>query len=236
MSTSDYEPLQPLPRVDRVIDRRRFLVDQARGRRVLHLGCVDDRLTAERLGAGVLLHDQLGRVATELTGVDISADGIELLRDALPGRYEVGDVEDLRSISVPAEVDVVIASELIEHLQNPGRFLDGLRGLLEATGAVGIVTTPNAYSWVGFGKMAIHRREPTHPDHLILYSPYTLVASLERAGLRVDSLLVHDWDRAKGWRDRVRGLVTKPVLWWSPHLGVGLVACVRAQAATADTT
>jgi hypothetical protein len=236
MSTSDYEPLQVLPRVDRVVDRRRFLVDQARGRRVLHLGCVDDRLTTERLDAGLLLHDQLGRVATELTGVDISASGIELLREALPGRYEVGDVEDLRSLSLPAGVDVVIASELIEHLSNPGRFLDGLRGLLEATGAVGIVTTPNAYSWVGFSKMAIRRREPTHPDHLILYSPYTLVASLERAGLRVDSLLVHDWDRAKGWRDRVRGLVTKPVLWWSPHLGVGLVACVSAQGATADTT
>jgi len=206
---------------------------------VLHLGCVDDRLTTARLDAGLLLHDQLQGVAAELTGVDISASGIDLLRRVLPGRYEVGDVEDLGAMALPSELDLVIASELIEHLPNPGRFLEGFRALLASTGAQGIITTPNAYGWVGFAKMAARRREPTHPDHLLLYSPYTFVAALSRAGLVVDELLVHDWDRAGGWGNRLRGVLTRPVLRWSPHLGVGLIARVRAddaaQRAIADT-
>ena len=228
MSDAVYEPLQTLPLLAGTVDRRRYLVEQATGRRVLHLGCVDDRLTETRLRSGVLLHEQLMRVATELTGVDISEPGIALLRVRVPGRYEVGNVERLDDVPVPDAVDLVIASELIEHLPNPGRFLAGLGRLLERTGASALITTPNAYSWAAFAKLAVRRREATHPDHVLLYSPYTLVHALQGAGLRVEALHMHDWERGGGGRDCALGAIAGVARRWNPYLGVGLVARVAA--------
>lgn len=167
------------------------------------------------------------RRATSLVGVDISEKGIELLRHQVPGEYVVGNVERLDDLHFGGGVDLVIASELIEHLPNPGLFLTGLRRLMDRTGADALITTPNAYSWSGFAKLALRRREPTHPDHLLLYSPYTLVSSLEAAGLVVSTLHMHDWDRGSGARARALGLVAGAVRWRNPYLGVGLIARAR---------
>lgn len=235
-ATGDYEPLQALPPIAGVVDRRAFLLREVTGRRVVHLGCVDDRLTESRLDAGLLLHARFAEVASSLVGVDISEPGIELLRERVPGAYEVGDVQALATVPLPNEVDVVVASELIEHLPNPGLFLVGLRDLLAARGATGIITTPNAYGWVSFAKLARRRREPTHPDHVLVYSPYTLVNALQAAGLVVDELWMHDWDRPPGVTNRVRGIVARAVRRWNPYLSPGLVVRVSAPRSSATAT
>jgi SAM-dependent methyltransferase len=226
--TSDYSPLQELPRLAGTVDRRQLVEAAARDRRVLHLGCVDDRLTVERFERGELLHAQLAAVARSLVGVDINRDGIALLEDRLPGSYLVGDVERLDELELPSDTELVVASELIEHLANPGRFLAQLREYLRRTDARAIITTPNAYGWVGFVKMAARRREPTHPDHVLVYSPYTLDAALRAAGLHVEQLWMHDWARGGGVADRLRDAATTLVRRWNPYLAVGLVAEVRA--------
>lgn len=226
--TADYEPLQALPALAGVVDRREFLLREATGRRVVHLGCVDDRLTETRLDAGLHLHARFTEVAATLVGVDISESGIELLRRRVPGDYEVGDVQALAAVPLPSEVDVVIASELIEHLPSPGLFLAGLRDVLARTGATGIITTPNAYGWVSFAKIALRRREPTHPDHVLVYSPYTLVNALRASGLVVDELWMHDWERPPGLANRLRGALAGAVRRWNPHLSPGLVVRVSA--------
>lgn len=227
MSGDGYTPSVPV-RVDGVVDRRDLIVRLATGRRVLHLGCVDDRLTEHRLITGELLHARLAAVAAELVGVDLSASGIELLRRELPGKYLVGDVELLLELDLPVPVDLVIASELIEHLANPGLFLAGLREYLKATGATAIVTTPNSYSWAQFVRFSFHRREWTHPDHRLIFSPYTLAATMSRSGLRVEQLLIHAWNRDGRWRSRIADALDRAVLRWHPALGLGLVVVVRA--------
>lgn len=225
---SDYSPLQPLPQLDGTVDRRQLLQDAARNRRVVHLGCVDDRLTVERFERGELLHAQLAAVASSLVGVDINADGIALLEERVPGRYLVADVERLDELDLPSDVELVVASELIEHLGNPLRFLKQLGRYLHRTEAHAIITTPNAYGWVGFLKMASRRREPTHPDHVLLYSPYTFAAALRGAGLELEHLWVHDWLRPAGVGNRLRDVPVRLVRRWNPYLAVGLVAQVRA--------
>ena len=230
--TGEYEPLQALPPLAGVVDRRAFLLREATGRRVVHLGCVDDRLTETRLDAGLHLHASFSGVTAALVGVDISASGIDLLRVRVPGDYEVGDVQALGDVPLPDAVDVVIASELIEHLPSPGLFLAGLRELLASRGATGIITTPNAYGWVSFGKLALRRKEPTHPDHVLVYSPYTLVNALRAAGLSVDELYMHDWERPPGAANRARGLLARAVRRWNPYLSPGLVVRVSATPTT----
>lgn len=225
----DFEAATPLAAPAGVVDRRRFLVERARGRRVVHLGCADERLTRARAGTGNLLHQELARVADELIGVDLSEQGLQDLSAIVPGVYRCGDVERLGEVPLPDECDLVIAAELIEHLGRPVDFLGGLRDYLQRTGATALVTTPNAYSWTHFVRYAVRRREWVHPDHLCLYSPTTLAESVERSGLVAKATYVHAWSRgARGARSVVVGAVDRMVLRVNPWLGVGLVVEVSA--------
>ena len=81
----------------------------------------------------------------------------------------------------PAEI--VVAGEVIEHLDDPGSFLDGLHRLLAPGGQL-ILTTPNASGLLnGFAAMA--GAEINHPDHVILFSWRTLTNLMARHGWEV---------------------------------------------------
>jgi predicted TPR repeat methyltransferase len=216
-------PTAPLPTIDGIIDQRAYLVERARGLRVVHLGCVDDGLTDVRAGTGLLLHEELARTARELTGVDVSEEGIARLEQIVPGGYVVGDVENLEDLDLP-EVDLVIAAEVIEHLASPGLFLDGLRVYLEKSGAAAIVTTPSAFSWRALVTLIFSRRDRVHPDHLLVYSPVTFVTALERAGLEVTSFRIHAGsERQRSFLGRVALILDRIALRINPFLGIGMV-------------
>lgn len=213
----------PLPQIDGLIDQRVYMVERARGRSVLHLGCADEGLTATRAGTGLLLHQELARCAKRLIGVDISAESLQMLGEIVPGEYVTGDIEEMDGLDLPP-VDLVIASEVIEHLGSPGRFLAGLQRYLDRTGASAIITTPSAYSWRALATLLLRRRDRVHPDHLVVFTPVTLVKSLERAGLTVSSFKVHvGSERPRSAVGRVAVLLDKLILRINPFLGVGLV-------------
>ena len=104
----------------RLVDRIGFVLERARGRRVIHLGFVDEMRMDERMRQGSWLHAQLARVAGEVIGIDISAEGV---RAAAAAGYEVHetDCEDAEAVAAleldPA--DIVLAGELVEHLTSP---------------------------------------------------------------------------------------------------------------------
>jgi predicted TPR repeat methyltransferase len=219
-----------LPPPTAIVDQFAWLTEQARGREVIHLGCVDDLFTEERLASGILLHKQLAASATRVIGVDISADGLATLADAIPGEYVHGDVEHLDDLDLPV-VDLVIAAEIIEHLGSPGLFLEGLRRYLARSGATAIITTPNAFSWRTNGTFLVARRELTHPDHRLVYTPATLARALELAGLEVRARYAHTWRTTMrtGARRRAIDLLDRALLRWNPWLSVGLVVEVAAR-------
>lgn len=195
-----------LPRAVPIVDREEFLVGAARGRQVLHLGCVDRGLLAEKLAADALLHSRLHRVAARLVGIDQDAEGIERLRQLEIGAdNRVGDVERLDTASL-GQIDLVIAAEIIEHLDNPGQFLRSLRPLLERTSASLVLTTPNAFGFP-YWWHAIRRRELVHPDHTCYFSYTTLSTLLRKCGYVVSDFRVYSlpaislagWLKARVW-------------------------------------
>ncbi len=215
------------PPIDGFVDRRRYLPERATGKRVLHLGCVDEGLTAERTGTGMLLHEELDSVTAELTGVDVSVDGLALMESVLPGRYVHGDIEDLGSLELP-DAELVIVAEVIEHLGAPAALLSGLNTYLGQTGATALITTPNAFGWRYQATGVILRREMTHPDHRLIYTPRTFVHAIELSGLQLCSLRIHRWTPRPGTKGRLLALADSLFLGLNPYLGVGLVAEVRA--------
>jgi len=182
----DNPHLIDLPKdIEIVIGRVGFVLERCWGKRVLHLGCVDEGLTGERLEAGALLHSQLLMVAKEVYGVDVSEEGLSLLRAARIPNLILGNVEQLDQIPELQEkkFDIILAAEIIEHLNNPGLFLQSAKHLFQEN-TVMIITTPNAHRITGFG-YRLKGLEFVHPDHNYWFSWSTLVSLLSKNGYQI---------------------------------------------------
>lgn len=143
-----------------VVDRRGFVLDMCRGKRVLEFG------------ASGPMHISVVGVATAVLGIDRrDSDGV------------IGfDLDDVSQQSLPGSdfaPDIVFCGEVIEHLSNPGWFLTRLRRQFATTPV--LITTPNAFS--AAGAQQIQRGiENVNIDHCFWPSFRTLKTLLWRAG------------------------------------------------------
>ena len=157
------------------MERHTALLEAARGKRVVHVGFVDE-LGEQMVEGHVWLHARLAEVASELVGLDSSERGVAW---AQAQGYEAHLVdcqseEDVRALSL-APADVVVAGEILEHLDAPGPFLRAMRLLAKPDGEL-LVTTPNAYRLLNF-LAPLSGRELVHPDHTLWSSPRARAAS-----------------------------------------------------------
>jgi len=153
---------------------------------VAHIGCTDSPYTEERLAAGVLLHQQLVRLAP-VTGFDVDADALGALREALPHeRFVLADVTVGVSEAERGRYELVVAGEVLEHVPDADSFLRGCRELLRPGGRL-CITVPNACS-PKIGLRSLAGREVIHPDHRTYYGPRTLARTLRGAGFEPDTV------------------------------------------------
>lgn len=84
---------------------------------------------------------KLASIGHRVTGIDLSEDGINLARKTYPNVcFETCSVyDDLHSIV--ENVDVVVSSEVIEHLYYPKQFLKNMYSIIRPGGYI-ILTTP----------------------------------------------------------------------------------------------
>jgi SAM-dependent methyltransferase len=191
-----------LPRGGPVI-RHEALIDLARGRSIVHVGFVDE-LAASKLAQGVWLHSSLAAVASSISGLDSDAEGVDWARKA-GFEAHVVDAQSADAIAAlelePAEL--VVAGEVIEHVDAAGPFLRALRGLVRDDGRL-VLTTPNAYRLLNF-VAPLTGAELVHPDHTAWHSPQTLRTLLERSGWAVEEIVYYRNPRRRvglgdGWR------------------------------------
>jgi SAM-dependent methyltransferase len=151
--------------------------------------------------------------------------GVEISPSAVYARAERG--LDVRSLPLeenhfpPDSVDLVLASHLIEHLNDPAAFVREARRVLRGGGYF-LVTTPNiggfqARLFGGGWRSAIF-------DHLYLFSRRTLKALLVDAGFAIEG--VYTWGglaagAAPRFLKKIADRLVKP-------LGIGDVMLVKA--------
>jgi Methyltransferase domain len=179
----NYTPLERLT-VAHPVDRIKFIAGACAGRRVLDLGAMDETAWASKRGRGTWLHEEIGRKALHVDGIDNSAQiPTEGLRTGPNTTIRRGDIMDPRRLLDGLEEipDVVVAGELIEHLENPLQFLRQFAGLKRLSGKTLILSTPNATALHNC-LIGLIRRESTHQDHLCILSYKTLVTLCTRAG------------------------------------------------------
>lgn len=180
-----------------MVDRVSWLEQEVASRRVIHLGFVDAERTDDKTAAGAWLHERLSQHASQLVGIDLDADAVKAAQTAGYEAYrcDLQDPEAVKSLGLePAEL--VVAGELIEHLDGPGLFLDAVHPLLAPGGRL-ILTTPNATALTNV-LVALSRREWTSPHHVTMYSWRTLATLLDRHGWNLQEVLFYYRGRRSG--------------------------------------
>jgi 2-polyprenyl-3-methyl-5-hydroxy-6-metoxy-1,4-benzoquinol methylase len=148
-----------------------------RGMRVLDAGCGNGATGAEyiKLGCAVV-------------GVDLSVSGVEIARQAHPAaRFEVIELDaGVLGRLNESPFDLVVSTEVIEHLYDPRAYVRGCFAALRSPGRL-VVTTP----YHGYFKnlaISVMGRWDSHADplwdggHIKLWSKATLTRLLHEAG------------------------------------------------------
>ena len=169
------------------------VINMCKDKTVLHLGCVDEGLTINRIDTGELLHLKIMKVAKATWGLDISEEGLDTLRTLGIKNLIWGDVENLESTQElkNKEFDIILACEIIEHLNNPTLFLKSVKNLFSKNTLM-ILTTPNAFRFSQL-KYSLKGCELVHPDHNYWFSWKTLSTLLIKNGYRIEETLVYSF-------------------------------------------
>ncbi len=203
-----------LPRIS-IVNRTEFILNRCGGKVVLHLGAVD-RSGGEVGG----LHRRLLEISADLVGVDNDTAGIALAKEQGLGNIVERDIEDLDSLLLPGfKPDVILASEVVEHLSNPGRFLESVKSFFSPETEM-IVTTPNCFSAYRFLYPLI-ASEILHSEHVAYHSFATLTNLLSRWGYRIVER--HGYLLAIRPMTLMRGLLRV-----FPHFAAGYAFVVRS--------
>jgi SAM-dependent methyltransferase len=218
-------PLHPLPRTT-IVDREAFVHDVCAGKRVLHVGCANWPFTQKLLEEGKLAHHRLAETCTALAGVDMSKPGIALLERAGIEHVFAEDLTNPLTLkrvyeAIGWEPEVILASEVLEHVDAPGAFLRNCADHMPATCRL-VLTVPSALSLKG----VLHNllgHEKVHTDHVAYYSYVNMLQLASRCGLRIATVRCYKSPSEKRVEKFLVDPAIAPLLRWRPFLSDGLV-------------
>lgn len=151
-----------------------------KGKDVLDVGCVEHTANSKLINP-FWVHDFLNNNCNVL-GIDILKEDVKTLCSK---GYNM-KVANAETFNLKKKFDVIFAGELIEHLSNPGLFLQSSKRHLKEKGLL-ILTTPNTfYTPRLLGCISKFNDDPiVNKEHTNWFSPSTLKTLLTRERFKV---------------------------------------------------
>ena len=117
-----------------MIQKHDWIIERLAGKSVLHVGPTDSPCTRSHARLGRLLHADLQGKCQELVGLDLDKEAIEIMRKECGiTDTEYGNAERLDEIFPPERFDVVLAADVVEHMNNVGLFFETAKKISSRT-------------------------------------------------------------------------------------------------------
>lgn len=189
-------------------DKNEWVIPHVKDRLVLDLGCVDHSI--EINWKHPFLHKTIVDNAKSVTGVDIECDQVDKL-NAMGYHILCADVEKM---DLNKQYECIVAGDLIEHLNNPGTFLEVVKKHL-SPGGIFLMSTPNPFNILRFMTILFYGKDRANKQHTAWYSPVVIKHLCNRYGLKVNSVYYID-DAYQYYNKNLR---------WSLFLGLNYLLC-----------
>lgn len=155
-----------------------FVMKHAEGKDVLDLGCVDH--DPQGYQSRFWVHKALKQKAKSLTGMDLSQAGA----DFLTGHGYRVIQGDAQNFDLNHEFDIIVAGDLIEHLEDFSGFLESCKAHLKPKGSI-LISSPNPWYWRFIVHAILKKEVPNNPEHTCWICPRTLRQLAGRHGMDV---------------------------------------------------
>lgn len=160
-----------------------YILQEAKGKTVLNVGAVGGVEGYLPHNQDIWLHQRLSRVARELVGIDIDQESI-----AYAAKHGVNILHvDCESMQLEKRFDVIIMSDVIEHLNAPGQALKTLVHHLNPGGKL-LITTPNPTHCGLIGRALLGGKVNIYYDHVVLFMPEHIQAMCDRFGYHLSAV------------------------------------------------
>ncbi|CAB4862343.1 unannotated protein [freshwater metagenome] len=195
---------------DPIKNRTVFLLDRCRGKRVLDIGCVAHDIA--RMSSPDWLHGRIAGVAQRCVGVDVLDEGVAEMNRLGYVAVSHDLTSGLGPLAVESPFDVIVAGELIEHVESMDMLFRTAAVALAPVGEL-IITTPNP--WAPSRVRAGQRGNVwENVDHILFAFPSGIAELAQR-----HDLLLAEAFTASGSRGRTPVAVLRDIRAWARGRG-----------------
>jgi hypothetical protein len=189
-----YMALKALRFTSNRLQHKQSLIERlSKGKSVVHYGCVDDNLPIieHKIREGYYLHKVISDNATRCIGIDINRTLIQALHEQHQiSNIFYGNVEDPNTFEMNIgelkSFQVLMIPDIIEHLDNVGNMLTGIRAHFSPQTELYIMS-PNPTCYLQFGA-TLFRRELYSPYHTCIFNTESMRLLLSHHGFTIDNI------------------------------------------------
>lgn len=191
-------------------NKKDWIIPYINRKKVLDLGCVQHDLS--NINNPNWLHGNIVKHAKTVLGVDCLENEVKVLKEQ--GLNVI--CANVEEITLDDKFEVIVAGDLIEHLPNPGRFLERVYDLLTPDG-IFLVTTPNPVHFMRFIQLFLRGRVTVNSEHTCWFNEEVLLQLAGRYGFEVLDVVYLD-DSYQYYEDASR--------LWIPFLMLNYLLCL----------
>ena len=165
-----------------LISKSDWVAAACTGKDVLDLGCIGHTWRRCVDEGEAWLHSRIRACARSVVGFDVLEEDAGVL-NGMGFDIRVGDAQDF---DLGQNFDVIVAGDLIEHLENIGGFLEACSNHLRPGGVL-LVATPNPFNFEQSLRCLFARGPAVNHQHVVWIDPSVMFELARRCSYRIES-------------------------------------------------